>query len=176
MEAAHLYRRISERYVNMTPHPIRPRPRDTSPLLPRARGPLEMPKLQDDHHIPPPRLCWKCDAPGHIARDCPLKTKNRRCKHCTSSLHWSHRCLFKRLDILEALKREPTMPKWCGKCFRHNPGHEQLECPTYEYCRKCGQPGPYLFLRKHRCSTPKEVDMTNDPDADVYDLIDREAN
>ena len=54
MEAAHLYRRISERYVNMTPNPTRPRPRDTSPFVPHAHGPLEMPKLHNNHCIPPP--------------------------------------------------------------------------------------------------------------------------
>ena len=175
MEAAHLYRRISERYVNMTPHPTRPRPRDTSPLVPRAHGPLEMPKLHGNHRVPPPRLCWKCNSPQHVACDCPLKTKNRHCKHCSSDLHWSNRCLFKRLNVLEALNRQPSTPKWCGKCFRHNPGHEELQCPSYEYCRTCGQQGPFLFLRKHRCTTPQEVDMTNDPDADVYNLIDWEA-
>ena len=77
MEAAHLYRRISECYVNMTPNPTRPRPRDTSPFVPRAHGLLEMPKLHDNHRVPPPHLCWKCDSPQHIACDCPLKTKNR---------------------------------------------------------------------------------------------------
>ena len=175
MEAAHLYQRVSECYVNMTPHPTHPRPQDTSPRLPRAHGPLEMPKLHDNHRVPPPRLCWKCDTPGHITQDCPLKTKNRRCKHCSSELHWSNCCLFKRLDILEALDQKPSLPKWCGKCFQHNPGHEQLQCPSYEYCHTCGQQGPFLFLCTHCCTVPEEVDMTNDPDADVYNLIDWEA-
>ena len=176
MEVAHLYCRISERYINMTPNPTCPQPQDTSPFIPCTHGPLEMPKLHDNHRVPPPRLCWKCDSPQHIACDCPLKTKNRHCKHCSSDLHWSNRCLFKRLNILEALNRQPSMPKWCGKCFQHNPNHEELQCPSYEYCRTCGQQGPFLFLCNHRCTTPKEVDMVNDPDADVYDLIDWEAN
>ena len=38
MEAGHLYRRISERYVNMTPNPVCPRVWDTSPFVPRAHG------------------------------------------------------------------------------------------------------------------------------------------
>ena len=175
MEAAHLYRRISERYVNMTPNITRPRPWDTSPFIPRACRPLEMPKLHDNHRVPPPRLCWKCDAPGHITRDCPLKTKNRRCKHCSSDLHWSNHCLFKCLDILKALEQEPLLPKWCGKCFRHNPGHKQLQCPSFKYCHTCGQQDPFLFLCTHRCTVPEEVDTANNPDADVYDLIDWEA-
>ena len=76
MEAAHLYQRISENYVNMTPHPIRPRPQDTSPFVPRSRRPLEMPKLHDNHHVPPPCRCRKCNTTGHLARDCPIRTKN----------------------------------------------------------------------------------------------------
>ena len=134
-----------------------------------------MPKLHDNHHVPSPHHCWKCDATGHLARDRPIKTKNRCCEHRSSNLHWSNHCLFKHLDILEALDRQPALPKWCRKCFRHNPGHEQLQCPSYEYCRMCGQQGPFLFLRTHHCTTPKEVDMENDPNTDVYDLIDWEC-
>ena len=176
MEAAHLYRRISGRYVNMTPNPICPRPRDTSPFVPRAHRLLEMPMLHEDSQLPIPRLCWKCNSPGHIARDCPVKTRNRRCKYCSSNLHWSKCCLFKCLDVLEALYCQPSMPKWCGKCFRHNPSHEQLQCPSYEYCCTCREKGPFMFLRTHKCTTPTEVDMVDDPDADIYDLIDWEVN
>ena len=157
------------------PFPTRPRPRDTSPFIPCAHGPLEMPKLHDSHCIPPPCLCWKCDTPWHITRDCPLKTNNCCCKHCSSELHWSNCCLFKCLDILKALNRQPLLPKWCGKWFQHNPGHEQLQCPSYKSCRTCRQQGPFLFLHTHQCTTPKEVDIANNPDADVYDLIDWEA-
>ena len=156
----------------MTPNPIRPQPRNTSPFVPCAHGLLEMPKLHEDSHIPPPCLCWKFDSPGHIAQDCPVKTRNRCCKYCNSNLHWSKRCLFKCLDVLGDLDRQPSAPKWCGKCFRHNPSHKQLQCPSYEYCCTCGEKDPFMFLCSHRCTTPTEVDMVNDPETDIYDLID----
>ena len=159
----------------MTPNPTCPQPQDTSPFIPHTCGPVEMPKLHDNSCVPPPRLCWKCDTLGHVTWDCPLKTKNHCCKHCSSELHWYNCCLFKRLNIVEALNCQPSLPQWCGKCFRHNPDHKQLQCPSYEYCCTCRQQDPFLFLCTHQCATPTEVDMVNDPDADVYDLIDWEC-
>ncbi len=43
------------------------------------------------------------------------------------------------------------IPMWCGKCLRNNPGHEEVDCPTRELCRKCGKRGNLYFLRTHKC-------------------------
>ncbi len=59
-----------------------------------------------------------------------------------SHSHRSPQCLFKRLNISppptrtmqEALNHADHIPKWCGKCLRNNPGHEEVDCPTRELC------------------------------------------
>ena len=75
MEVAHLYWRISECYVNMTPNPTCPQPLDTSPFIPCAHGPLKMPKLHDNHHIPPLVSAGNATLWGTSLETSPLKPR-----------------------------------------------------------------------------------------------------
>ena len=160
MERACLYQTLMDAYARMVVRPS-PSPSDR-PLGLRARGPLEMPQLHDE-----PRRCgcWECGSTGHRRKQCPeRKCPPRQCTYCQSYSHRSPQCLFKRLaippppkrTIAEALAHKTHIPKWCGKCLRNNPGHEEVDCPTRELCHNCGRHGNLYFLRTHKC------DDTND--------------
>ncbi len=160
MERACLYQTLADAYARMVVRPS-PSPSDR-PLGLRARGPLEMPQLHDE---PRRRGCWECGSKTHRRKQCPeRKRPPRQCTYCQSYSHRSPQCLFKRLAIPpppqrtteEALGHQAHIPSWCGKCLRNNPGHEEVDCPTRELCRKCGRRGNLFFLRTHRCNNTND--------------------
>ncbi|SRR6266702_6836878 len=121
-----------------------------------------MPQLHDE---PRNRGCWECRSCSHHHKQCPeRKHPLRQCTYCQSYSHRSPQCLFKRLAIppprqrttTEALTHVPATPKWCGKCLRNNPGHEEVDCPTRELCRNCGCRGNLYFLRTHKCANTSD--------------------
>ena len=61
-------------------------------------------------------------------------------------------------------------PALCKKCFRHNPGHMELDCPQYEQCQRCYRHGTRGFTRHHACGVQAEEDedMDFDVDEEVY--------
>ncbi len=169
MERAGLYQTLANTYTSMIMGPMRS-PLDM-PLGLRPRGPLEMPRLNDTLHS---SLCWQCNSPNHKWRCCPQQ-KGPKCNWCRSYMHWSNKCLFKRLKIEvpqgsrtvgEALEQKENVPTWCGKCLRSNPGHEEVDCPTHEQCHACGRWGLLGFMRAHRCPPVDD----EDPAAEEVDI------
>jgi len=94
MERAGLYQTLTNAYTSMIMGPMHS-PSDM-PLRLRPRGPLEMPRLNDTPHS---SLCWQCDSPNHKWKRCPQCKGPKKCNWCGSYMHWSNRCLFKRLRI-----------------------------------------------------------------------------
>ncbi len=160
MERACLYQTLADAYARMVVRPTSS-PSDR-PLGLRARGPLEMPQLHDEPHN---RGCWECGSLNHRRKQCPeRRCPHRQCTYCQSYSHRSPQCLFKRLAIpaprqrtvTEALSHQEHVLTWCGKCLHNNPGHEEVDCPTRELCRNCGQRGNLFFLRTHKCDDNEE--------------------
>ncbi len=61
---------------------------------------------------------------------------------------------------------------WCGKCLHDMPGHNKINCPSYEGCGKCWVCGPVGFLKRHKCiESDNGEDEVNDPGADVYNYV-----
>ena len=75
--------------------------------------------------------------------------------------------LAERLALMDKPDWAPTL---CKKCFRHNPGHMELDCPQYEQCQRCYCHGTRGFVRRHACRVQAEEDedMDYDVDDDVY--------
>ncbi len=173
MERAGLYQTLADAYARMITGPTRS-PSD-APLGLRPRGPLEMPQLNDTPHS---SLCWQCDSPNHKWRRCPQRKGPKKCNWCGSYMHWSNKCLFKRLKIEvpwgsrtveEALEQKENVPIWCGKCLHNNLGHEEVDCPTREQCHACGHRGPLGFMRRHRCPPIDDEDPVNkEVDIELY--------
>ncbi len=176
MEQVCLYQTLADTYARMVVRPTAS-PSDR-PLGLRARGPLEMPQLHDK---PRNRGCWECGSTSHCRKQCPERRRPpRQCTYCQSYSHQSPQCLFKRLAIplphqrttTEALAHVPATPTWCGKCLHNNPGHEEVDCPTRELCRKCGRRGNLFFLRTHRCAEEQDQFMygeeNNQVDPSLY--------
>ncbi len=173
MERAGLYQTLADAYARMITGPTHS-PSD-APLGLRPRGPLEMPRLNDTPHS---SLCWQCDSPNHKWRRCPQRKGPKKCNWCRSYMHWSNKCLFKRLKIEvpwgsrtveEALEQKENVPTWCGKCLRTSPGHEEVDCPTHEQCRACGRRGPLGFMRGHHCPPIDDEDPVNEEvDIELY--------
>ncbi len=170
MERAGLYQTLADTYASMITGLTCAR--SDTPLGLRPRGPLKMPRLNDTLHS---SLCWQCDSPNHKWRRCPQRKGPKKCNWCGSYMHWSNKCLFKRLKIEvphgsrsveEALAQKENVPMWCGKCLRNNPGHEEVDCPTREQCHACGSRGPLGFMRAHRCP-PIDNEDPADEEVDI---------
>ncbi len=163
MERACLYQTLADAHARMVIRPTHS-PSDR-PLNLHPRGPLKMPQLHDE---PRRQGCWECGDRTHRRKQCPFRNHPvRQCTYCQSRSHQSPQCLFKRLNLSppstrtveEALQHQDHIPKWCGKCLRNNPGHEEVDCPTRELCRNCGRRGNLFFLRTHRCDNTSDQRM-----------------
>ena len=67
------------------------------------------------------------------------------------------------------MDRPQWTPPVCDKCGRQNPGHGEMECPSYEYCSWCRSSGAYGFLAKHRCTGWNDEAVVEDEDMDDRD-------
>ncbi len=75
-------------------------------------------------------------------------------------------------DNIARIQQAKHVNNWCGKCLWDMPGHNEINCPSYEGCGKCWVRGPVGFLKKHRCVEEEEdEDTVNDPGADVYNYV-----
>ena len=73
-------------------------------------------------------------------------------------------------ERLALMDKPDWAPALCKKCFRHNPGHMELDCPQYEQCQRCYHHGIRGFVRRHTCRVQAEEDedMDYDVEEDVY--------
>ena len=192
IERANLYNLIQDQLRRSFPAPIHTSP-EPSPLIPRTHGPVEMPILMDGH--PRQVKCFRCRKKGHKAQECPRK-KGRSCTICGDRKHKKAGCPYRKptkvevevevevrkeveelgkmtlLDRIALLDRPQWTPPVCAKCGKQQPGHEEMECPQYEYCGWCRQSGSYGFIGRHRCQVmddgnPLEMDY-DDRDADLW--------
>ena len=180
LEQAGVYEELLHRSRAATPLPLLPH---TTPLLPRRNGPAEMPVLAGERS---PTRCYRCNSSDHVVSKCPKPRHSKGCSKCGSKKHWTKRCSIRggnksplpisRQEQMTLSERIALMdkPDWapalCKKCFRHNPGHTELDCPQYEQCQRCYSWGPRGSVRRHACRVQAEEDedMDYDVDADVY--------
>jgi hypothetical protein len=134
-----------------------------------------------------PRGCRQCGSAGHTRKNGKSARRAMLCSMCGSIEHMAEECTFAEVEpelpplmkkaqellpltLLEkvALMRSTEWtPEVCGSCWRHNPGHHELECPQKERCLKCGGVGPYGYIHRHVCRIwPGEVDVFMDEDVD----------
>ncbi len=173
MEQVQALEQISN--VHVAYNPMCMATKDRMPLTPWWGSPVEHPLLQGRGHN---HLCYNCHEQGHITKKCPLKKAPKKyCCHCNSHLHFSNECIFKRFNMLSQtlvaenvarIHQAEHVANWCGKCLHNMPGHNEVDCPSYEGCSKCWVHGPVGFLKTHKCMEEEE-DLVNDPDTDVYD-------
>jgi len=74
-------------------------------------------------------------------------------------------------ENVACINQAEHVSNWCSKCLHDMPGHNEIDCPSYEGCRKCWVHGPVGFLRSHQCTKEEEEDIANDLGADVYDYV-----
>ena len=189
IERANLYDLIQDQLKRSFHAPAHTTP-GLTPLIPRTRGPVEMPILMDGH--PRQIKCFRCKKKGHKAQECRRKS----CTLCGDKKHKKASCLYRRppkvevevevevrkdveelgkmtlLDRIALLDRPHWTPPVCAKCGEQQPGHTEVECPRYEYCGWCRQSGSYGFIGRHKCQVmdegnPLEMDY-DDRDADLW--------
>ena len=125
-------------------------------LLPsHARGPVEMPVLQDvdPDHCRVTRCC-QCNVVGHVVSQCPKKGRNGKCTICggthkpakfpvrahTTSpkvvtqvfgkvVQHEEMLLLEHIVLLDHIKYSPSH---CAKCGCQNPEHLEMEYPMYK--------------------------------------------
>ena len=190
IEHANLYELVQDQLKKSFPAPAPPSP-EPSPLIPRARGPVEMPILMDGH--PRQVRCFRCRKRGHKAQEC---LKGKKCSLCGDRKHRKAGCPYKKppkvqvevevevrkeveelgkmtlLDRIALLDRPHWTPPVCAKCGEQQPGHGEMECPRYEYCGWCRQHGSYGFINRHKCQIVEQDDPMSsgwdDRDADLW--------
>ena len=69
-------------------------------------------------------------------------------------------------ERLALMDKPDWAPALCKKCFKHNPGHLELDCPQYEQCQRCYCHGSHGFVRRHACGVQAEEDEDMDFDVD----------
>ena len=149
--------------------------RGRMPIMPRERGPVEMPILAEDTAGPirnqrarrskknKPRMrCYTCNKRGHCSYECPQKQPKEEGEVTETSMR------EERMKLMDRIDWTPTV---CTKCGVVDPRHTVLECPKYERCRRCRGSGAYGFMRRHECRPivdDEEVLLVDDTDYDLY--------
>jgi hypothetical protein len=199
VEEANLHTILFDQLGRAFPTPVKPRHSPIrSPLPPRRGGPVEMPVLMDEGRASSRVKCFTCRKKGHVARDCPKK-KHQGCRLCGDKHHRRNECpyhkavevhvkveeeeeaprvqvpdqgtlsLLERIDLMNRTEWTPTV---CTKCGKQQPGHNEFECPEYEYCSWCKTTGAMGFIANHKCAIYMDADNLengwDNGDEDLY--------
>ena len=188
IERANLHSLIQDQLKRSFPAPAHTSP-EPSPLIPRIHRPVEMLILMDGHLRQV--KCFHCRKQGHKAQECPRK-KEKSCTICSDRKHKKAGCPYCRppkvevevevevckeveelgkmtlLDRIALLNHPHWTPPVCAKCGEQQPGHGEMECSQYEYCRWCRQHGSYGFINRHKCQMVEQ----DDPMASGWDDCD----
>jgi hypothetical protein len=198
LEMSNAHRELEDRFQRSFPFPTRPRHSpERTPLEPRRGGPAEMPLL---HEQEKKRLtCYRCKKDDHVVSQCPMKRLTKSCKKCGRVGHRTKRCPRKtpevevnvsttqtaeersnpdpnKMTLLERvalLDRQEWYPDSCRRCGVIDPKHNDLECPRYEHCDRCGGNGAYGYVKRHVCYGKNDEEVSlgwsdNDVDFDLY--------
>jgi hypothetical protein len=185
LEKANIYQELQDWFLVLYPCPTPPRHTavrvtthvtqspERTPLVPRTRGPLEMPALAEGSCC---RKCYRCGSYNHLVSKCRAHHHSVKCTVCGSvdhkAKHCSKRVISKGedtveepspfvqvlettemslLDRISLLERSDWYPTSCAKCGRADPKHMELKCPLYEMCPRCHGNGAYGYVHRHVC-------------------------
>jgi hypothetical protein len=199
LEMSNAHRELEDRFQRSFPFPTRPRHSpERTPMAPRSRGPTEMPILHEQEKRQ--LKCQRCKKEDHIVSQCPMKRTQKPCKKCGKAGHYGRKCPRKtpevevtvstvesgeicsdqdpnkmtRLERVALLDRQEWYPDSCRRCGVIDPKHNDLECPLYEHCSRCGGKGAYGYNNRHVCYARKNDDKVslewsdNDADYNLY--------
>jgi hypothetical protein len=199
LEMANAHRELEDRFQRSFPFPTRPRHSpERTPIAPRRGGPTEMPILHEQEKRQ--LKCYRCKKEDHVVSQCPMKRTQKVCKKCGKAGHRTRKCPRKTpevevtvstvesgeirsdpepnkmtpLERVALLDRQEWYPDSCRRCGVIDPKHNDLECPLYEHCSRCGGNGAYGYINHHVCYARKNDDEVslgwsdNDADYDLY--------
>jgi hypothetical protein len=199
LEMSNAHRELEDRFQRSFPFPTRPRHSpERTPIAPRRGGPTEMPILHEQEKRQ--LKCYRCKKEDHVVSQCPMKRTQKSCKKCRKAGHRGRKCPRKtpevevtvstvesgeirsdqdpnKMTLLERvalLDRKEWYPDSCRRCGVIDPKHNDLECPLYEHCNRCGGNGAYGYINQHVCYARKNDDEVslgwsdNDADYDLY--------
>jgi hypothetical protein len=198
LEMSNAHRELEDRFQRSFPFPTRPRHSpERTPIAPRRGGPTEMPILHEQEKRQ--RKCYRCKKEDHVVAQCPMKRTQKPCKKCREEGHRTKECPKRKpvevtastvesgeirsdqdpnkmtlLERVALLDRQEWYPDSCKRCGVIDPKHNDLECPLYEHCSRCGGNGAYGYVNHHVCYARKNDDEVslgwsdNDADYDLY--------
>jgi hypothetical protein len=199
LEMSNAHRELEDRFQRSFPFPTRPRHSpERTPIAPCRGGPTEMPILHEQEKRQ--LKCYRCKKEDHVVSQCPMKRMQKSCKKCRKAGHRTRKCPRKtpevevtvstvesgeicsdqdsnKMTLLERvalLDRQEWYPDSCRRCGVVDPKHNDLECPLYEHCSRCGGNGAYGYVNQHVCYARKNDDEVslgwsdNDVDYDLY--------
>jgi hypothetical protein len=199
LEMSNAHRELEDRFQRSFPFPTRPRHSpERTPIAPRRGGPNEMPILHEQEKRQ--LKCYRCKKEDHVVSQCPMKRMQKSCKKCGKAGHRTRKCPRKmpevevtvstvesgeirsdqepnKMTLLERvalLDHQEWYPDSCRRCGVIDPKHNDLECPLYEHCSRCGGNGAYGYINQHVCYAKKDDDEVslgwsdNDVDYDLY--------
>jgi hypothetical protein len=199
LEMSNAHWELEDRFQRSFPFPTRPRHSpERTPIAPCHGGPTEMPILHEQEKRQ--LKCYRCKKEDHVVSQCPMKRTQKSCKKCRKAGHRGRKCPRKttevevtvstvesgeirsdqnpnKMTLLERvalLDRKEWYPDSCRRCGVIDPKHNDLECPLYEHCNRCGGNGAYGYINQHVCYARKNDDEVslgwsdNDADYDLY--------
>jgi hypothetical protein len=199
LEMSNAHRELEDCFQWSFPFPTRPRHSpERTPITPRRGGPTEMPILHEQEKRQ--LKCYRCKKEDHVVSQCPMKRMQKTCKKCGKVGHRTKKCLRKtpevevtvstvesreihsnpdpnKMTLLERvalLDCQEWYPDSCRRCRVVDPKHNNLECPLYEHCNRCGGNGAYGYVNQHVCYARKNDDEVslgwsdNDTDYNLY--------
>jgi hypothetical protein len=199
LEMSNAHRELADRFQRSFPFPTRPRHSpECTPIAPRHGGPTEMPILHEQEKRQ--LKCYRCKKEDHVVSQCPMKRTQKSCKKCGKAGHRGRKCPRKTpevevtvstvesgeirsdtepnkmtlLERVELLDHQEWYPDSCRRCGVIDPKHNDLECPLYEHCSRCGGNGAYGYINHHVCYARKNDDEVslgwsdNDADYNLY--------
>jgi hypothetical protein len=199
LEMSNAHRELEDRFQRSFPFPTRPRHSpECTPIAPRRGGPTEMPILHEQEKRQ--LKCYRCKKEDHVVSQCPMKRMQKSCKKCGKAGHRTRKCPRKmpevevtvstvesgeirsdqepnKMTLLERvalLDHQEWYPDSCRRCGVVDPKHNDLECPLYEHCSRCGGNGAYGYVNQHVCYAGKNDDEVslgwsdNDVNYDLY--------
>jgi hypothetical protein len=111
--------------------------------------------------------CKKCKKSAHATRECPFAKGEPELPFLMKKAQELPQLTL--LEKVELMRQAEWTPEVCHWCWKHNAGHREVDCPTYERCLVCQGTGGYGYLARHVCKIwPSDEDVFMDEDYEYW--------
>jgi hypothetical protein len=152
------------------PVPASPSP---APQIAQCTGPIRgekkrfSPRIKSGGKQPRTPWCKKCKTVGHTAKECAFAEGELELPLLMKKAQELPQLTL--LEKVELMRKAEWTPEVCHRCWKHNAGHKEVDCPAYERCLVCQGTGGYGYLTRHVCKIwPSDEDVFMDEDYEYW--------